>query len=145
MFGLYSLQLPSSLQTKLTPVKSKTKERRIWWRFCDGRYRGFGRLTLYISTIIRGIIICCTNRRFVSFWGGNYIIFISIRNGTPFNFDHSFLVTVFLPKSEFGLIKSQNEFWFCNAYVTYFYFLVYCPKFGKILLWATLGASFFRG
>lgn len=36
MFGVFTLQLPSSLQTKLTLLSQQQKERCFWGCFCDG-------------------------------------------------------------------------------------------------------------
>lgn len=79
MFGVFTLQLPSSLQTKLTFTQPTAKERCFWGCFCDGNDCRSCCLSLYFRTIIRSIALCSSNRR--SHNGCIYTLFIGLRHG----------------------------------------------------------------
>ncbi|MFD0965377.1 protein-disulfide reductase DsbD [Seminibacterium arietis] len=140
MFGLYSLQLPSSLQTKLTLLSQKQK---------SGAFGG-----VFVMGVIAGLVASpCTSAPLSGallyvaqtgdlFFGAITLYLLALGMGLPL-----ILITVFgnsiLPKSGIWLDKVKTSFGFVMLTLPIFLLSRILPEIWENLLWATLGASFF--
>lgn len=140
MFGLYSLQLPSSLQTKLTLLSQKQK---------SGAFGG-----VFVMGVIAGLVASpCTSAPLSGallyvaqtgdlFFGAITLYLLALGMGFPL-----ILITVFgnsiLPKSGIWLDKVKTSFGFVMLTLPIFLLSRILPEIWENLLWATLGASFF--
>ncbi|CDF99964.1 Putative Thiol:disulfide interchange protein DsbD [Avibacterium paragallinarum JF4211] len=139
MFGLYSLQLPTSLQTKLTLLSQKQKSGAFGGVFLMGMIAGLV-ASPCTSAPLSGALLYVAQSGDL-FTGAITLYLLALGMGVPL-----MLVTVFgnriLPKSGDWLEKVKIIFGFVMLALPVFLLSRLLPELWEARLWALLGVSF---
>lgn len=139
MFGLYSLQLPTSLQTKLTLLSQKQKSGAFGGVFLMGMIAGLV-ASPCTSAPLSGALLYVAQSGDL-FTGAITLYLLALGMGMPL-----MLVTVFgnriLPKSGDWLEKVKIIFGFVMLALPVFLLSRLLPELWEARLWALLGVSF---
>ncbi len=137
MFGLFTLQLPSSLQTRLTLMSNKRRFTRR--RLCDGSHCRADLFALHHRAAERHPAVYCPERQPVA--RRRHAVFVCAGHGAPL-----ILVTVFgnrlLPKSGPWMSHVKTAFGFVILALPVLLERIVGEPWG-LRLWSLLGVAFF--
>lgn len=139
MFGLFTLQLPSSVQTRLTLISQRQQGLRLWG-LCYGGISRVNLLTLYYRTLKCNPALYRPERQ--SLAGGGTLYLYALGMGLPL-----VLITVFgnklLPKSGPWMESVKIAFGFVILALPVFLLERVIGDAWGLRLWSLLGVAFF--
>ena len=140
MFGLFTLQLPSSLQTKLTQVSQQQKSGAFFGVFVMGAIAGLVASPCTSAPLSGALLYVAQSGDFVI--GALTLYLLALGMGLPL-----ILITVFgnkiLPKSGAWMENVKTAFGFVMLALPIFLISRIIPSMWEPRLWALLGVSFF--
>ena len=140
MFGLFTLQLPSSLQTKLTQFSQQQKSGAFFGVFVMGAIAGLVASPCTSAPLSGALLYVAQSGDFVI--GALTLYLLALGMGLPL-----ILITVFgnkiLPKSGAWMENVKTAFGFVMLALPIFLISRIIPSMWEPRLWALLGVSFF--
>ena len=140
MFGLFTLQLPSSLQTKLTQFSQQQKSGAFFGVFVMGAIAGLVASPCTSAPLSGALLYVAQSGDFVI--GAFTLYLLALGMGLPL-----ILITVFgnkiLPKSGAWMENVKTAFGFVMLALPIFLISRIIPSMWEPRLWALLGVSFF--
>ena len=140
MFGVFTLQLPSSLQTKLTQLSQQQKSGAFFGVFAMGAIAGLVASPCTSAPLSGALLYVAQSGDFVI--GALTLYLLALGMGLPL-----ILITVFgnkiLPKSGAWMENVKTAFGFVMLALPVFLLSRILPAVWEPRLWALLGASFF--
>ena len=140
MFGLFTLQLPSSLQTKLTQFSQQQKSGAFFGVFVMGAIAGLVASPCTSAPLSGALLYVAQSGDFVI--GALTLYLLALGMGLPL-----ILITVFgnkiLPKSGAWMENVKTAFGFVMLALPIFLISRIIPSIWEPRLWALLGVSFF--
>ena len=140
MFGLFTLQLPSSLQTKLTQFSQQQKSGAFFGVFAMGAIAGLVASPCTSAPLSGALLYVAQSGDFVI--GALTLYLLALGMGLPL-----ILITVFgnriLPKSGAWMENVKTAFGFVMLALPIFLISRIIPSIWEPRLWALLGVSFF--
>ena len=140
MFGLFTLQLPSSLQTKLTQFSQQQKSGAFFGVFVMGAIAGLVASPCTSAPLSGALLYVAQSGDFVI--GALTLYLLALGMGLPL-----ILITVFgnkiLPKSGAWMENVKTAFGFIMLALPIFLISRIIPSMWEPRLWALLGVSFF--
>ena len=140
MFGLFTLQLPSSLQTKLTQFSQQQKSGAFFGVFVMGAIAGLVASPCTSAPLSGALLYVAQSGDFVI--GALTLYLLALGMGLPL-----ILITVFgnkiLPKSGAWMENVKTAFGFVMLALPLFLISRIIPSMWEPRLWALLGVSFF--
>ena len=140
MFGLFTLQLPSSLQTKLTQFSQQQKSGAFFGVFAMGAFAGLVASPCTSAPLSGALLYVAQSGDFVI--GALTLYLLALGMGLPL-----ILITVFgnriLPKSGAWMENVKTAFGFVMLALPIFLISRIIPSIWEPRLWALLGVSFF--
>ena len=140
MFGLFALQLPSSLQTKLTQFSQQQKSGAFFGVFVMGAIAGLVASPCTSAPLSGALLYVAQSGDFVI--GALTLYLLALGMGLPL-----ILITVFgnkiLPKSGAWMENVKTAFGFVMLALPIFLISRIIPSMWEPRLWALLGVSFF--
>ena len=140
MFGVFTLQLPSSLQTKLTQFSQQQKSGAFFGVFAMGAIAGLVASPCTSAPLSGALLYVAQSGDFVI--GALTLYLLALGMGLPL-----ILITVFgnkiLPKSGAWMENVKTAFGFVMLALPVFLLSRILPAFWEPRLWALLGVSFF--
>ena len=140
MFGLFTLQLPSSLQTKLTQFSQQQKSGAFFGVFVMGAIAGLVASPCTSAPLSGALLYVAQSGDFVI--GALTLYLLALGMGLPL-----LLITVFgnkiLPKSGAWMENVKTAFGFVMLALPIFLISRIIPSMWEPRLWALLGVSFF--
>ena len=140
MFGVFTLQLPSSLQTKLTQFSQQQKSGAFFGVFVMGAIAGLVASPCTSAPLSGALLYVAQSGDFVI--GALTLYLLALGMGLPL-----ILITVFgnkiLPKSGAWMENVKTAFGFVMLALPIFLISRIIPSMWELRLWALLGVSFF--
>ena len=140
MFGVFTLQLPSSLQTKLTQLSQQQKSGAFFGVFAMGAIAGLVASPCTSAPLSGALLYVAQSGDFVI--GALTLYLLALGMGLPL-----ILITVFgnkiLPKSGAWMENVKTAFGFVMLALPIFLISRIIPSIWEPRLWALLGVSFF--